>query len=123
MAAYFKARGDRQWQHWVALVLGCVLALSPWIVEQGTGVRAIVANAAVVGLAIAFVAGMEIDALKTWEEWVSFALGLWMAASPWIHGYAQLAALTLMHVLLGGAVAALAAMEWWQDRRAAGGRR
>jgi ubiquinone biosynthesis protein UbiJ len=119
MAGFMRARGERQWQHWLSLVLGCVLALSPWIVEQGMNVRAIVVNAMVVGLAIAFVAGMEIDALKTWEEWVSCALGLWIAASPLIFGYAQLGTLTAMHVLMGGVVAALAAMEWWQDRKAA----
>jgi hypothetical protein len=119
MAAFVKLRTDRQWEYWLSLALGCLVALSPWIVEQGTGQRAIVLNAMVAGLAIAFIAGMEIDALSTWEEWVAFALGLWTAASPWIFGYAALGRLTVLQLAAGALVAALAAREWWQDRRRA----
>ncbi|MCC7049311.1 MAG: SPW repeat protein [Alphaproteobacteria bacterium] len=118
MSAFMRVRRDRQWEYWISLALGCVVLLSPWIVEQGTGLPPVVLNSVLVGLAMTFVAGMEIDALKTWEEWVELALGLWLMAAPFVLGYVALTALTALHVVGGGIVALLAALEWWRDRRA-----
>jgi hypothetical protein len=42
---------------------------------------------------------------RRWQEWTSFALGLWLAVSPWAAGYADHAAATANAVFLGLALA------------------
>lgn len=41
-----------------------------------------------------------------WQDWASFALGLWLAVSPWIAGYAEHNAATA-HAIVVGLVLAL----------------
>lgn len=36
-----------------------------------------------------------------WEDWLGIALGLWLAASPWILGYAGQAGATMNALILG----------------------
>ena len=36
-----------------------------------------------------------------WQDWASFALGLWLAVSPWIAGYAEHQAATANAVAVG----------------------
>ena len=36
-----------------------------------------------------------------WQDWASFALGLWLALSPWIAGYAEQAGATANAVTAG----------------------
>lgn len=36
-----------------------------------------------------------------WQDWVSFALGLWLAVSPWLAGYAEHQAATANAVTIG----------------------
>ena len=40
-----------------------------------------------------------------WQDWASFALGLWLAVSPWLAGYAEHDAATGNAVALGLALA------------------
>jgi hypothetical protein len=40
-------------------------------------------------------------AAKRWQEWASFALGLWLAVSPWAADYAEHHAATANAVFLG----------------------
>ena len=40
-----------------------------------------------------------------WQGWTSFALGLWLAVSPWIAGYAEHNAATANAVIAGLALA------------------
>ena len=42
-----------------------------------------------------------------WQDWASFALGLWLAVSPWIAGYAEHAGAT-GNAVTAGLVLALA---------------
>jgi hypothetical protein len=42
---------------------------------------------------------------RRWQEWASFALGLWLAVSPWAAGYADYHAATANAVFLGLALA------------------
>ena len=42
-----------------------------------------------------------------WQDWASFALGLWLAVSPWIAGYAEHAGATA-NAVTAGLVLALA---------------
>lgn len=36
-----------------------------------------------------------------WQEWAGFVLGLWLAVSPWVAGYADQSAATANAVFLG----------------------
>jgi hypothetical protein len=36
-----------------------------------------------------------------WQDWASFALGLWLAVSPWIAGYAEHESATANAVIVG----------------------
>jgi hypothetical protein len=40
-----------------------------------------------------------------WQDWTSFALGLWLAMSPWILGYSHLEAATANAAFIGLALA------------------
>ena len=53
---------------------------------------------------------METDAteMRRWQDWASFALGLWLAVSPWIADYAAHDAATANAVFAGITLALLA---------------
>jgi SPW repeat-containing protein len=38
---------------------------------------------------------------EKWQDWASFALGLWLAISPWVMGYAEHEAATWNAVIVG----------------------
>jgi len=44
-------------------------------------------------------------AIEKWQDWASFALGLWLAVSPWIAGYHAHDAATANAVFVGLALA------------------
>jgi hypothetical protein len=44
-------------------------------------------------------------AAAKWQDWASFALGLWLAVSPWIAGYSEHNAATANAIILGLALA------------------
>ena len=56
-----------------------------------------------------------------WEEVVNLLAGLSLIAAPFIVGYGGEGQLRVWHFILGALVAALAALELWQDRKADGG--
>jgi len=91
------------------LILGAVLLVSPWIFGF-TGPAS--ENANVAGIAIAVLAIAALAAFAVWEEWLNLIVGLWTLASPWVLGFQGTTAMTV-HVLIGAAVAVLAAIEIW----------
>jgi hypothetical protein len=46
-----------------------------------------------------------VTAATKWQHWASFALGLWLAVSPWVLGYSHLEAATANAAFLGLALA------------------
>jgi hypothetical protein len=44
-------------------------------------------------------------AATKWQDWASFALGLWLAVSPWVLGYSHLEAATANAAFIGLALA------------------
>jgi SPW repeat len=54
-----------------------------------------------------------------WQEWASFALGLWLAMSPWICGYADQHAATGNAAFMGIALALGSHFEVSLDARSA----
>jgi hypothetical protein len=65
---------------------------------------------------VMLMAWQELMLLETWEKYLEFALGLWLIASPWVFGYSERGLPTVLHVVLGGSVVALAIVEWNQDQ-------
>ena len=61
---------------------------------------------------IAVLAIAALAAFAVWEEWLNLIVGLWTLVSPWVLGFLGTTAMTV-HVIIGVAVAILAAIELW----------
>ena len=61
---------------------------------------------------IAALAIAALAAFAVWEEWLNLVVGLWALVSPWVLGFQGTTAMTV-HVIIGAAVAILAAVELW----------
>lgn len=110
----------RKWEDWLGMLLGVLIVVSPWFpfsshdvmdAERGT----LILNTFVVGMLVFGFAQLEYVALQRWEEVGEIAIGLWLIASPFILGYAGDEALQAWHIVLGGIVALLGALQLWQD--------
>ncbi|SEB91824.1 SPW repeat protein [Bradyrhizobium erythrophlei] len=110
----------RPWEDWLGMLLGVLIMVSPWFPIQVSDVvdverSHLVLNSFVVGMLVLGLAQLEYVALHRWEEVASVVLGLWLIASPNIFGYSEDQALQLWHILLGGLVALIGALQLWQD--------
>ena len=92
------------------LILGAFLFVSPWIFGFDAGRAS--ENAIIAGIAIAVLAIAALAAFAVWEEWLNLIVGLWTLVSPWVLGFQGTTAMTV-HVIIGAAVAILAAVELW----------
>ncbi len=92
------------------LILGAILFFSPWMF----GFEAVKAseNANIAGIIIAILAIAALAAFAIWEEWLNLIVGLWTLVSPWLLGFQGPKAMTVT-VVIGAAVAILAAIELW----------
>lgn len=113
MTRFFSAH--RTWEDWFGMLLGVVIALSPWASDDGQVSPIAIWNAVLIGVAVFFVAELEYVVLQRWEETAQLLLGLWLMASPYIFHYAGAGNLRFWHSALGGLVLLLAALELWQD--------
>lgn len=105
----------KHWQDPLNVILGLWMAGSPWLLSYSDE-RTAMWNAVVFGLIIA---GAELTALfqvRAWEEWASFAIGIWLAISPWVLRFNSIANATWNAVIVGVAVAALALWALGTDR-------
>src|ERR1700726_3931389 len=92
------------------LILGGILFISPWIFGFDAGRAS--ENANIAGIVIAVLAVAALAAFAVWEEWLNLIVGLWTLVSPWLLGFQGTRAMTV-HVVIGAAVAILAAIELW----------
>ena len=92
------------------LILGAILFFSPWMFGFDAG--KVSQNAYVAGIVIAVLAIAALAAFAVWEEWLNLIVGLWVLVSPWVLGFQGTTAMTV-HVVIGAAVAILAAIELW----------
>ena len=107
---------SKHWQDYANMVLAIILFVTPWVLGYAdqpspawnTWVSAVV----IAGLAIA-----AVMAFAEWEEWLELVLGLWVAVSPWILGFAGNVTATWAHVAIGILVAVIAAWELYQVRQ------
>ena len=120
-------QSHRPWEDWLGAVLGVLIVPSPWLAGH-TGDRAVVLNAAIVGVFVLMFAELELVALQRRQEAAELVLGLWLMSSPFVFGYADAGDLRFLHFVLGGLVALLAGLQLWQSEKLArqrqdGGRR
>jgi len=90
--------------------LGTILFFSPWLFSLSAGAPR--QTASIIGLLIAVLSIAALAAFAVWEEWLNLAAGLWLIATPWLFSFEDSKAITV-EVLIGTAVAALAAFEVW----------
>lgn len=110
MADWNLRSSRREWDDWIGIVLGIVIALAPWIVEEDANSPA-VANAAIAGLLVMVLAEADLVKFRRWIEVCQLGLGIWVAASPFIFDYAASGSLRVLHIIAGVAVAALSLLE------------
>lgn len=107
------ARTEDDTIHGINLVLAGLLFFSPWLL--GFAGEAVPSwNAWLSAALIALVAVVALAELHRWEECVSGLLGVWAATSPWLLGFAGISQAMWAHVVLGLAIAVLAAYELWR---------
>lgn len=91
-------------------VLAAVLFASPWLFAFARDAAA--DDAMISALLVAAVSAVALLMFRRWEGWINVLLGAWIAASPWILGFAHTPA---SHVMLGFGIliAYLALIELW----------
>ncbi|QQO14740.1 SPW repeat protein [Bradyrhizobium diazoefficiens] len=94
------------------LLLGAGLFVSPWVFGFSNETTA-GWNAWISGFAIAVLAIAALAMFAEWEEWLALAIGVWVAASPWLVHFSANAIATPLHVIAGMIVAAVAAVRLW----------
>lgn len=87
----FMKRMTDNWQDSLSLIVGVWLFFSPWVLGYSL-LQGAMWNAVVFGLVIALMALAVLIAFHEWEEWADMAVGLWLIASPWVLGFAAMAA-------------------------------
>src|SRR3954466_9311052 len=102
---------NAKWCDVANLVLGAVLFLSPWIFGFDAGAAS--QNAYIAGIVIAVLAIAALAAFAVWEEWLNLIVGLWTLIAPWVLGFHGNRTAMTVHVVIGIAVAVLAAIELW----------
>lgn len=117
----------KHWQDPLNLVLGIWMIVSPWALMYQDETNAM-QNALIVGGLVVVLAVIELFKVQAWEEWTSFALGIWLAMSPWLLGFSGIMVAMYNALIVGIAIAALALWAlgtdkdiggWWTHHPAA----
>lgn len=127
---------SNHWQDWVNLILGIWLFISPWVLDFAPGrpigtagnappngvvayvVSAAAWNAWIFGVIVAVISIAALIQLQRWAEWLNLLIGIWIAVSPWVLGFAGRYTSAAMWDLLvvGVLIFALAAWDLWTIR-------
>jgi hypothetical protein len=111
----------RTWEDWCGMLLGLLIALSPWFpTQQGheaadAGRSLVILNTVMVGIVVFGLAQLEYVSLQRWEEVAAIVAGLWLMLSPYFFGYHVDGLLRFWHSGLGALVVLLSALQLWQD--------
>lgn len=77
-----------RWQDWLNMLLGTWLFASPWLLKYADDVPRAASSAWISGAAIVLVAAIALYSPKAVEEIANALLGIWVAVSPWVLGFA-----------------------------------
>jgi SPW repeat len=92
------------------LALAVFSFASPWLFGYSGETARIdlwASSALVAAVSIAAIVGFS-----EWEEWLTFALGIWLVAAPWVLGFAHTKAMH-MCIAAGSVIVYLAALQLW----------
>ena len=114
-----------KWQGWASFGLGLWLAMSPWICGYADDQHLATGNAAFMGIALALASHFEVFLDADFAEWLNLAAGTWLAAAPFVLGFAAAAVPAINSIAVGTLVMALAASalsldkqieKWWHKQ-------
>jgi hypothetical protein len=103
---------EKNVQDWISLVCGALLFVSPWALGFAGDLTA-ARTAWVGGIVIGAMAIAALVQFAEWEEWVTLVIGLAVAVSPWVLGFAALHLALAVCVVLGLIVALASVTEIW----------
>ena len=76
-----------RWQDWINLGLGAWLFLMPFFgyvpMDSAAGMNSVLFGSTIMVISVAV-----LTKFFSWEEWISFAIGLWLVAAPFVFGFA-----------------------------------
>jgi len=101
------------WQEAAGIGLGVLTMLSPWVTGQ-TGYQNIVLATAAAGIVVLLLSAVKLMSLTRSQQAAVMLAGLWLCIGPFLFAYAG-SLLGLAHFVLGPVIAALGALELWQD--------
>jgi hypothetical protein len=110
----------RTWEDWGGMLLGMLIALTPWFPMQqnelaDAGRSVVVLNTVMVGIIIFGLAQLEYVSLQRWEQVAGVIAGLWLILSPYVLGYHGDGLLRFYHSAFGALVVLLSTLQLWQD--------
>jgi SPW repeat-containing protein len=98
----------------IKMICGALLFASPWTLEFAS---AATWNLRLCGYAMLTASLAALVAEADWEPRANLWLGIWVLAAPWMLGFSQDAAATLVHLFGGGVISVLSAVEVWFGER------
>jgi hypothetical protein len=105
-----------RWQEWTSFALGLWLAMSPWICGYADQ-HAATGNAAFMGIALALGSHFQASLDASCAEWLNLAGGVWLAAAPFVLGFATMPLPAVNCIVVGTLVMALAASALSLDKQ------
>jgi len=110
-----KEPSRNRWQFWsLILSIFLIVMMAPLAGEADWEIGAI--NAAAVGLLLLALAGVELVHHQVWTDVGQLALGLWLAGSPHLLGYANAGNFALGHAAIGTVLVVLALLSLFRGR-------
>jgi hypothetical protein len=94
----------RTWEDYAAIILGVLIALSPWLTGGQVNLLA-TGNAVAVGVMVVALATFELVDLNRSEELGEILLALWLIASPLVLNYLD-SQLAIWHFVVAGSTQA-----------------
>lgn len=97
-----------RWQDWLNMLLGAWLFASPWLLQYADDLPRAAWSAWISGAAIVLFAAVALYIPKAVDEIANALLGIGVAVSPWVLGFAANRDVTTNALLVGALVALLA---------------
>jgi len=120
-----KAAVTARWQGWASFALGLWLAMSPWICGYAAEEHLATGNAAFMGIALALASHFEVAVDAEFADWLNLGAGTWLAAAPFLLGFAAAAIPAINSIVVGTLVLAFAVSalsldkqfeKWWHKQ-------